>query len=280
MPWHVHYQHGTALPRLLYKVTGESAKHTLTPCEAAPEGSPPQAGPKILQDTLLILTNESPHLRLGIHQVLDGDGGVFSEANVGHHPKDSPPQADPKILQDNLLILTNESPHLRLGIHQVLDGDGGVFSEANVGHHPKDKGVGAGPQGGGRGEVELLAVPIGAVANPVVVNSAGSQIGQGDMVKKRRGVVEIGVGIAPAEQGALNMVNNTTTSAQHPQHSILSTVPCAQCPNHIVSAQHPYAQHPHAQHPHAQHPHAQHPQVHAKHTQHSIHMHKPTLVQR
>ncbi len=91
--------------------------------------------------------------------------------------------------------VSNQGPHLRLGISQMLDGNSGVWSETSIGHNTQHKWIAGGSHSWRRGEVELLAHSQCGVPTLVVVQSAGGQILDGDVVEERGGVVENGISI-------------------------------------------------------------------------------------
>ena len=65
----------------------------------------------------------------------------------------------------------------------MLDCGSGVGGEANVSHHTQHKGIACVAHSGSRCKVELLTHAILWVADLVVVQSAGGQTLEGDMVK-------------------------------------------------------------------------------------------------
>ena len=96
---------------------------------------------------------------------------------------------------EGLREVPNQGPDLGIGIHKVLHRDSGVFCQANVGHHAKLEGVGRSTDSRGGSEVELWAEPVCAVANAVVVDCVCCQVGEGDVVEQRGGVVVVGVSV-------------------------------------------------------------------------------------
>ena len=83
-----------------------------------------------------------------------------------------------------------------VGIHKVLHSDSGVLCQPNVSHHAKLERVRCSTNSWWGGEVELWAVPVCAVSNAVVVDCAWYQVGEGNVVEQRGGVVVVGVSVA------------------------------------------------------------------------------------